>query len=78
MTYKEIQKTIETYPHYEFPIQADDEDGNKIIVTEGTSEVVINDEPTEVHYYQVYTYLPDGRTRMNLYYAHGVTTEFYV
>ena len=75
MSYNEIAEVVAKFPHYTFPIQADDEDGNKIVITEGESEVYEDMVKKTVHYYKVYTYLKDSRIRTNIYYANGMNYE---
>lgn len=79
MDYQDIQKTIDTFPHYTFPIQADDEDGNKIVITEGEGPIYLMNEGKEVelHYYKVYTYLPDNKVKVSTFYENGAFTIEY-
>lgn len=73
MTYIQLKEAATKYD-YKFPIVADDEYGNQIVINEGEEGIFIEDVYTKSHYFQVYTYYPEG-VRIHKYYDMGVTIE---
>ena len=75
MSYKEIKEAIDKY-HYTLPVTADDEEGHQIVINEGHCVVHdVTDGDIDCHYYITYTYLEDGRVRINKYYEQGGMVE---
>ena len=72
MTYSEIEKVIATHPYTELPLIADDEEGNRLVITDGYRDVVEDGKIVkEMHYYRVFTY--KGQTvTATLYYKNGM------
>lgn len=72
MSYLEIQETLAKFPYYTFPVQADDEEGHHIVITEGYQDVYEDEMLVNMHYYKVFTYISTNEVQVGVYYANGM------
>lgn len=74
MTYESIKETIEKF-NYKLPIVAQNDKDEQMSINEVYEKSTMHGMPADdLHCYQVYTYLNDGRIRFDRFYENGMTS----
>ena len=74
MTYREIQTLCNGKS---LPIAATNQDGENVIIEQGSERWRYQGESWDRHFYKLITAQRNGWTRINMYFDDGVSDEFY-
>lgn len=74
MTYQEITDIVEKF-NYEFPVIADNENGEQIVINKNKGIIGVDGEQIESEYYDVFTYPKSGGVKLTKYYDINVSIE---